>query len=59
MIMSFVFDSFFVFVLITITCFFSLEGCKRMKEGRKKGRKETRTPFNSNFILGLNAYSVA
>ena len=59
MIMSYVSDSFVVFVIIPVTCFFSLEGCERMKEGRKKGRKETRTPFNSNFILGFNACSVA
>ena len=31
----------------------SVEGCKRIMEGRKKGRKETKIPFNSNFILGF------
>ena len=44
-----------IFLLTPLTCFlFSVGSCKRIKDGRKK----TWIPFNSNFILGFNDYSV-
>ena len=53
MILSFVPDSFFFFLPNSFVFFF-VGSCKRIKDRRK----ETRIPFNPNFILGFSDYSI-